>query len=1112
CSTPFRVNPVDRLWLVWPLTSIDHVETRRYALRNLAVEIFPHGTGINAPALFAMRSTKERDLFIQSLEEQLTGTTGQQLRSFRQTRFSSSSSATHGRDKFTRRRSRTDRRIRLSRNAHQQLCRLQAAKHGWLNGQLSNFAYLMELNTLAGRSYNDLMQYPIFPWVIRDYHSHVLDLGHPSTYRRLNRPIAVQLDERAAAVSAHYRDAELFAQTLLAELTHGRTTVAQSLNAKQKIAPELAGLVFPPYHYPSHCSNEAIVLNFLVRLLPYAFRHLRFQDNNFDVPDRLFHSVATTWLLATTTVTCVKELVPEFYFCPELFTNNASLALGSRQPGTSVDSVELPPWSKNNPRLFVLICRAALESDFVTSLLSEWIDLTFGYKQTGNYAKEALNLYHPYTYFGAIDVDKIPDPIRAQAVEAMINNYGQTSKQLFKRHAHPSRFSLVAETQATNLLAQPYLRSPSPSREPRVRSTGNCPSMTADSPIYTEPFLSDEFDLGSLGEPVALDTVCRIGLVNSEITPLETVIGLRWGTWAGSPTADPLQLIWKQNYHSEIPSHSACFVGYMCGAVWFDSTPLESPLNSDPCSTMYCLQDRAFQDAWNGWVFGGRVELGKTLMSTSLPSADRSWHWAVLGCESNAVVWLSGEADPQLVKLARSSTNSSLLTIRTRTLHDDVCGERNFRTLILCLPKADTVTAMTLTNVSSSQLKLFVGTADGSLYVRCLPADLQNVSPHGWLPEEFIEVDADLRARAPSRRHFTVGSTQFTTGDSSVPRKNPPRVRHQNESGLWEVTGWRQLVGHVGYSITALAVCSQYGLLASGDDRGRVCLWDIHRLSLICLLVTDVNINTTHNAYVRLRSESEDAVGHCRQSSSRDSTKKENISPPDDNNMCAGQYLDSRSDAYSRIDSLCFCPTSGELAVARWSELRPHTCWIGVYSTSGTQVAVRLLDFYAEITDGSFQNCSNTDQRLPVPMAYSTVAEGQGVNCLLLGGPGGRLIWLNSWTLDTVHAMLLPRLTDTLPSCITSVCFTPSSFVHSSQGATISPQLGELLCQGLCVADQAGWVYYLAPKRKRRPTRSSASSGGDAAYSQPLDGTTFEVREQQTTCARLFAGIWLSQD
>ena len=40
-------------------------------------------------------------------------------------------------------------------------------------GEITNFQYLMHLNTLAGRSYNDLMQYPVFPWVLADYDSEV---------------------------------------------------------------------------------------------------------------------------------------------------------------------------------------------------------------------------------------------------------------------------------------------------------------------------------------------------------------------------------------------------------------------------------------------------------------------------------------------------------------------------------------------------------------------------------------------------------------------------------------------------------------------------------------------------------------------------------------------------------------------------------------------------------------------------------------------------------------------------------------------------------------------------------------------------------------------------
>lgn len=40
-------------------------------------------------------------------------------------------------------------------------------------GEISNFEYLMYLNTLAGRTYNDLMQYPVFPWILADYKSEV---------------------------------------------------------------------------------------------------------------------------------------------------------------------------------------------------------------------------------------------------------------------------------------------------------------------------------------------------------------------------------------------------------------------------------------------------------------------------------------------------------------------------------------------------------------------------------------------------------------------------------------------------------------------------------------------------------------------------------------------------------------------------------------------------------------------------------------------------------------------------------------------------------------------------------------------------------------------------
>ena len=63
----------------------------------------------------------------------------------------------------------------------------------WLQRRISNFEYLMALNSLAGRSFNDLSQYPVFPWVLKDYSSPDLCLANPDVYRDLARPIGAQV-------------------------------------------------------------------------------------------------------------------------------------------------------------------------------------------------------------------------------------------------------------------------------------------------------------------------------------------------------------------------------------------------------------------------------------------------------------------------------------------------------------------------------------------------------------------------------------------------------------------------------------------------------------------------------------------------------------------------------------------------------------------------------------------------------------------------------------------------------------------------------------------------------------------------------------------------------
>lgn len=48
---------------------------------------------------------------------------------------------------------------------------------------MTNFQYLTELNKMAGRSFNDLMQYPVFPFVLANFESEVLDLNDVTSFR-----------------------------------------------------------------------------------------------------------------------------------------------------------------------------------------------------------------------------------------------------------------------------------------------------------------------------------------------------------------------------------------------------------------------------------------------------------------------------------------------------------------------------------------------------------------------------------------------------------------------------------------------------------------------------------------------------------------------------------------------------------------------------------------------------------------------------------------------------------------------------------------------------------------------------------------------------------------
>ena len=139
-----------------------------------------------------------------------------------------------------------------------------------------------------------------------------------------------------------------------------------------------------------------------------------------------------------------------------MFVNKNRFDFGTRHDKRIIDDVVLPPWAHGDPRYFVDVQRRALESEHVSRHVHRWIDLVFGYQQQGAAAIEAGNVFHHLSYAGAVDIDAIADPLKKEATLAIIQNFGQTPCQLFRK-PHPTR----AETSPSGL-ATPLTISQNP--------------------------------------------------------------------------------------------------------------------------------------------------------------------------------------------------------------------------------------------------------------------------------------------------------------------------------------------------------------------------------------------------------------------------------------------------------------------------------------------------------------------------------------------------------------------------------------------------------------------------------------------------------------------------
>ena len=311
----------------------------------------------------------------------------------------------------------------------------------WIRWEISTFSLLNLMNIFASRSYNDINQYPVFPWIITEYNSKVLpnlDISNNnkaintannnftspekniSIIRPFNTPMGMlEINEESKERKNNYiEDWEISEKDDDKEDNYDR--------------------------YRTHYSTSFYLTYYLLRLFPYSYIRIELQGKNFDDPNRLFNSLSDSFYGAVTQKSDLRELIPEFFCFPEIFYNLNNLNLGEiiddqTKETKLVNDIEMPPWA-SDAYFFVKKHRELLESIAISETINEWFNLIFGSKQKGKEAKTIRNLFIKQTYEDFDEIHKKAEPMEKMYQKRTVE-FGVTPSQLFKNDTH-KRYSV----------------------------------------------------------------------------------------------------------------------------------------------------------------------------------------------------------------------------------------------------------------------------------------------------------------------------------------------------------------------------------------------------------------------------------------------------------------------------------------------------------------------------------------------------------------------------------------------------------------------------------------------------------------------------------------------
>ena len=245
-------------------------------------------------------------------------------------------------------------------------------------GNISNYKYILELNKYSTRTYSDLSQYPVFPWLILKKNQLLENSSTNSEYkdiilRDMKYPISMQNPEKR----------EKYINKFRREIIEGKFN----------------------NHFDNHYSSSAFIFYYLMRLNPYGQGMIKLQNYRNENANRMFMSFEGLEKILSLGVDN-RELIPDFFcYFDYLINLNCSFFGEVSDNGINDDfTINLKESMKYSISSFVYNLykdKKLLNSNLIKKIIHSWVDIIFGKNQIPedeNELAESCNIFNKLSY------------------------------------------------------------------------------------------------------------------------------------------------------------------------------------------------------------------------------------------------------------------------------------------------------------------------------------------------------------------------------------------------------------------------------------------------------------------------------------------------------------------------------------------------------------------------------------------------------------------------------------------------------------------------------------------------------------------------------------------